>query len=171
MKTSAIALALVAAVATGAVPAAPRGAPVAEMQEEAKPHGPIAIDVRLAAPPVLGVTLTVSITARAQAIDRLELEVHADDSAALVIGAPSSPVDGAGSRSWVVTVVPMRTSGGNLSVVVSGEIEGVAQAQSVTTKIRPAGILPTVRALSAAPAAPAEAGGENLSLLPVEERF
>jgi hypothetical protein len=168
MTAPAIALALVAAIVTGAVAAAPLDAPVAATHEEAKPSGPIAVDVRLAAVPALGVPLTVTVTARAEAIDRLELEVHTDDSVALVIGAQSSPVDRAGARSWVVTVVPTRASGGNLSVVVAGEIDGVAQAQSVTTKVRPAGAVPSVRALSIAPA---EGGGENLSLLPVEERF
>ena len=168
MTTPAIVLALVAAVVTGAVAAAPLNAPAAATHEEAKPLGPIAVDVRLAAPPALGVPLTVTVTARAEAVDRLELEVRTDDSAALVIGAQSGPLDRAGVRSWVVSVVPVRATGGNLSVVVAGEIDGVAQAQSVTTKVRPAGAVPTVRALSIAPA---EAGGEHLSLLPVEERF
>ena len=167
MRTPAIVLALVAAVVTTAVAAAPLAAPVAATHGETKPMGPIAVDVRLAAPPALGVPLTVTVTARAEAVDHLELEVRADDSAALVIGAQSGPVDRAGARSWVVTVVPMRASGGNLSVVVAGEIDGVAQAQSVTTKVRPAGAVPTVRASIA----PAEPRGENLSLLPVEERF
>ncbi len=162
-------LALVAAVVTGAVAAAPLDAP-AVTTHEAKPLGPIAVEVRLGAPPALGVPLTVTVTARADAaaVDRLVLETRVDDSAALAIGAQTGPVDRAGARSWVVTVVPMRASGGTLSVVVAGEIEGVAQASSVTTEVRPAGAVPTVRALSVAPA---KAGGENLSLLPVEERF
>jgi hypothetical protein len=112
--------------------------------------------------------VTVTARADAAAVDRLELEARADDSAGLVIAAQSGPVDRAGARDWVLTVVPLRASGANLSVVVAGEIDGVAQAQSVTTKVRPAGAVPTVRALSVAPA---EVGGENLSLLPVEERF
>ena len=162
-------VAVVAAVAMGAVVAAPLDAPVAAAtHEEAKPLGPIAVDVRLATPPALGVPLTVTVTARAEAIDRLELEVRADDATALAIGTQSGPVDRAGARSWIVIVVPMRASGGNLSVVVAGEIDGVAQAQSVTTRVRPAGGVPAARALSVAPS---EATGENLSLLPVEERF
>ena len=170
MRTPAIVLALVAAILMGVVVAAPLDAPASATHEESKPLGPIAVTVRLAAPPALGVPLAVTVTARADAaaVDRLALEVRADDSVALVIGAQSAPVDRAGARTWVVTVVPMRMSGGNLSVVVSGEIEDVLQAQSVTTKIRPPGGEPAVRALSIAPAA---AGGENLSLLPVEERF
>lgn len=167
MKTAAIVLALFAPIVTTAAAAAPLDAPVATHQE-AKPLGPIAVDVRLAAPPALGVPLTMTVTARAEAIDRLDLEVHTDDSAALVIAGQSGPVDRAGARTWVVTVVPLRASGGNVSVVVAGEIDGVAQAQSVTTKVIPAGAVSTVRALSSAPA---KAGGENLSLLPVEERF
>ena len=170
MRTRAIALALVAAVVSGVVVAAPLDAPAGATYGESKPLGPIAVTVRLAAPAALGVPLAVTVTARADAaaVDRLALEVRADDSVALVIGAQSAPVDRAGARTWVVTVVPMRVSGGNLSVVVSGEIDGVVQAQSVTTKVRPPGGEPAVRALSIAPA---EEGRENLSLLPVEERF
>jgi len=93
--------------------------------------------------------------------------VRADDSTALVIAGQSGPVDRAGTRTWVLSVVPLRASGANLSVVVLARSMASAQAQSVTTKVRPAGAVQTVRALSVAPAA---AGGENLSLLPVEER-
>ncbi len=167
MRAPAVVLALVATVVMGAVAAAPLDAPIVATHE-AKPQGPIAVDVRLAAPPALGVPLTVTITARAETVDRLRLEARVDDSAALVIGAQSGPVDRAGARSWVVTVVPMHASGGTLSVVVAGEIDGVAQARSVTTEVRPAGAVPTVRALSVAATV---GGGENLSLLPVEERF
>ena len=132
--------------------------------------GPIAVEAHLAAPPALGVPLAVIITARVDgfAVGRLDLEVRADDATALVIGARSEPFDHSGSQSWVVTVVPMRASGGNLSIVVSGEIEGVAQAQSVVTKVRPAAGEPTVGALAVVPA---QVVGENLALLPVEERF
>ena len=169
MRSPTIVLALVTTLAAIGVVAAPLDVPIAA-HEESKPLGPIAVDVRLAAQPALGVPLEVTITARADAVavDRLEIEVRADDSAALLIGERSGPIDRAGSRSWIVTVVPMRDSGGNLNVVVFGEIDGVVQAQAVTTKIRQAGTEPAVRALSAAPA---RAGSENLSLLPVEERF
>ncbi len=170
MTARAVVVALLAAVGAGAVAAAPLDAPVAATHDEAKPLGPIAVDVRLAAPPALGVPLTVTVTARADAaaVDRLALEVRADDSAALVIAAQSGPVDRAGARNWVLTVVPVRASGANLNVVVTGEIDGVAQARSVTTKISPPGAVSAVRAPSVAPT---QAGGENLSLLPVEERF
>lgn len=168
MSAPAILLALVAAFVAGTVAAAPLDAPVGASRET-KPQGPIALDVRLAATPALGVPLTVTVTARADAaaVDRLALEARVDDSAALVIGEQSGPVDRSGARSWVVTVVPMRASGGRLSIVVAGEIDGVVQARAVTTEVRPAGATPAVRALSIAPA---EAGRENLSLLPVEER-
>jgi len=168
MKTPAMVLVLVALFGTGAAAAAPLETPVAGPHEEAKPMGPIAVDVRLGARPALGVPLTVTVTARAQAIDSLELEVRADDPAALLIGEASGPVDRAGVRTWLVTVVPMRSPGGSLNVVVAGEIDGVAQGQSVTTKVSLTGAAPAVRALSNAPA---EAGGEKLSVLPVEERF
>ena len=169
MKAPTLVLALVAAAVTIGIAAAPVGAPL-NATHESKPLGPIAVDVRLVAPPTPGVPLEVIITAHAEgnAVDGLDLEVRVDDSAALVIGGRSEPIDSAGSRSWVVTVVPMLGPGGNLSVVVFGEIDGAAQAQSVTTKIRAAGAEPTVRALSTVPA---RAGRENLSLLPVEERF
>ncbi|MEO8464082.1 MAG: hypothetical protein ABI640_01970 [Gammaproteobacteria bacterium] len=170
MRAPAIVLALVATVVTIGVAAAPVDAPAAATREESKPMGPIAIDVHLSAEPMPGVPLAATVTARtdAVAVDRLAIEVRADDSAELAVGAPSGLVERAGSRSWVVTVVPMHASGGNLTVVVFGEIDGVVQAQSVTTKIRSAGAGPTVRALATAPA---PAGSENLSLLPVEERF
>jgi hypothetical protein len=168
MRTSAVVLALVSAVAAGAVAAAPPESPAPVTHDEAKPTGPIAVDVHLDAEPALGVPLTVTVMARADGVDRLDLEVRADDPAALVIGAVSPPLDRAGARRWIVTVVPVRASGGYLSVVVAGEIDGVAQARSVVVAIRPAGAEAPARAPSAAPAG---AGGENLSLLPVEERF
>lgn len=167
MRVVAILYALLTAVMPGAVAGAPLDAPAAATRDEAKPMGPIAVHVRVTAPPSLGVPLSVIVTARAETLDRLDLEVRAE-AAALVIADKSAPVDRAGARSWTVTVVPVQAAGGNLSVVVTGEIDGVPQAQSVVTPIRPPGAVPIARALSAGPAA---AGGENLSLLPVEERF
>jgi hypothetical protein len=164
MKTGALLLALIGVAAAAA--AAPRETPVVATQLEAKPKGPIAVDVRLAAPPALGSPLTVTVTARADGIDRLVLEVRADDPAGLAIGAVSAPVDRAGARTWSVIVVPVRSSGANLSIVVAGEIDGVAQAQSVVTPVRPAGAAPPVRAMAVGPST---RDGENLTLLPVEE--
>jgi hypothetical protein len=160
-------LALVATFLPAVVFAAPLDAAVAATHDEAKPTGPIGVDVRIAAPPALGAPLTVTVTARAEAIEGLALEVHADDPAALAIVAQSAPVDRAGARSWEITVIPMRTAGGNLGVVVAGDIDGVAQAGSVVTPIRLAEATPALRAR---PLAVPEAGGVNLSLLPVEER-
>ena len=76
--------------------------------------------------------------------------------------APATNSEPVAVRNSGEPVPPRRAS------VVFGEIDGVVQAQAVTTKIRQAGAEPAVRALSAAPA---RAGSENLSLLPVEERF
>jgi hypothetical protein len=166
MKTLALVIAFVAVFLTGLAIAAPPGA-VPATRHEAKPTGPIAVDVRLAAPPALGVPFTVIVTARAESVGRLELEVHTDDPAALAIVAESAPVDGTGVRSWQVTVTPTRASGGNLGVLVTGEIDGVTQARSVVTPIRLAEAAPASHAQSLA--AP-KAGSENLSLLPVEER-
>ena len=168
MNTPAMLLACVLACLPAVAFAAPLGSPASATHDEAKPTGPIGVDVRIAAPPTLGVPLTVTVTARAQAVDGLALEVHADDPAALVIVAQSAPVDRAGSRSWEVTVVALRTSGGNLGVVVAGDIDGVAQAGSVVTPIRLAEAAPALRTR---PLAAPQAGRENLSLLPVEERF
>ena len=168
MKTPAIVIACVATVLTAVVVAAPLDAPVAATHEEAKPTGPIAVDVRLAAPPALGVPVTVTVTAHAETIGRLALEVYADDPAALAVVAQSAPVDRAGVRSWEVTVIPTRVSGGTLDVLVAGEIDGVVQARSVVTPIELGGAAPAARPQSLATPA---AGGENLSLLPVEERF
>jgi hypothetical protein len=129
--------------------------------------GPIAVDVRVAAPPVRGVPLTVTVVARAEPLEGLDLEVHADPEA-LVIAARSPPTDRAGERTWILTVVPEIAAGGSLSVVVAGVIGGVPQAQSVVASIGPPGASPSARAASVTPV---ESGGEKLSLLPVEERF
>ncbi len=63
--------------------------------------------------------------------------------------------------SWQITVVPLAAEAGYLSVIVSGTIDGVDQARSVTISLR-----------SAAPAdapAPVAGGGETLIALPVQE--
>lgn len=149
--------------------AAPLDAPADARRDEVKPMGPIAVDVRVAGPVALGVAQSITVTARATAVEDLRLEVHANPPAALVIAAPPAPVDRPGERRWTLTVVPLAAEGASLTVLVAGEVDGVTEAQSVTTPLGPPGSPPQARA--AAAGAPAERGGEKLSLLPVEERF
>ena len=170
MRPLTIAWVLAALLSAGAAAAAPLEPPAVAARRAVppKPAGPIGVDVRLNAEPVLGVPVTVTITARAETISDLTLEARAADPGALAIGAASLPVDRGGARSWSLTVVPLRATGGYLSVVVAGQIDGVAEARSVVIPVRPAGSAPEVRAPAAAPAAGSR---ENLSVLPVEERF
>jgi hypothetical protein len=94
--------------------------------------------------------------------------MRADDPETLAIGVTSPPVDRDGARSWSVAVVPARSEGGYLNVVVAGPVDGVMQARAVVVAIRLPGAAPQARAPAAGPAG---IGRENLSLLPVEERF
>jgi hypothetical protein len=147
--------------------AAPPDARPGSERLEQKTAAAIAVVVRAAVAPALGVPLEVSVLARSPAPGRLAIEAHADGSV-LTIASVSTPVDEDGGRRWIVTVVPMRESGGNLSLVVAGDVDGVEQAKSVVFPVRLPGAAGEVRAQSVAPA---RADGENLSLLPVEERF
>jgi hypothetical protein len=67
-----------------------------------------------------------------------------------------------GVYSWELTVVPLADDAGYVSVIVSGNVDGVAQARNVTISLRSAA------APSPAPAVIA-GGGETLIALPVQE--
>ena len=43
---------------------------------------------------------------------------------------------GDGVYAWTITVVPLTAEAGYLTVIVSGDIDGVAQARSVTVSLR-----------------------------------
>ena len=166
--TRRLATALVAAaslawpwLAAGAPRAAERAATSVELP--GKPTGPIAVEHRLATQPSVGVPLDVSITARvAGDVGRLGIEANATAPDAALVTAPTLVAVGEGTYSWRLTVVPLVAEAGYLSVIVSGSIEGVAQARSITISLRSA-------AAEGDPPAVALAGGETLIALPVQE--
>jgi len=147
--------------------AAPRtvGEPVQVVLAElpGKPTGPIAVDYRLAAEPAVGVPLKITITARVEGgVGALRLETSASVPNAVLLTVPSLVTSGDGGYAWELTVVPLTADAGYLNVIVAGEIDGVAQARSVSIPLRTAAaaIRPEVRA---------EAGTETLIALPVRE--
>lgn len=148
------------AAASAAPPATERAAP-AWSGPPAKPTGPIAVDYRVAATPAIGVPLAVELTARvADPGARLALEAIPSDPGLLHALTPVLVASAEGRFEWSVTVVPMAADAGFLNVVVSGEIDGVAQARSVAIRVRG----------GAARSAPDRATlGEALIELPVEE--
>jgi hypothetical protein len=141
--------------------AAERAAP-ARVDLPVKPTGPIGVEYRVAAQPAVGVPLEIAVTARVQAeVGRVTIEAAASSTRAVLVTTPALVSSGAGVYSWTITVVPLVAEAGYLSVIVAGEVDGVAQARSVTVPLRAAG------APSSAPA-PA-ANGEALIALPVQE--
>jgi hypothetical protein len=157
-----LALALLAAVPLTAV-AAPPGArerPRAELP--GKPTGPIDVDYRLAAEPAVGVPLAITITARVEAgAAGLRLEITASEPNAVLLTVPTLVASAASTQTWRVTVVPLAADSGYLNAVVAGEIDGEAQARTVTIALRGAAAAPE--------AAPPAAPGEALIALPVQE--
>ena len=147
----------------GAAPPATElaGPPRAELP--GKPTGPIVVEHRLATPPAVGIPLDVGITARvAGDVGRLGIEANATAPEAALVTAPVLVAVGEGTYSWRLTVVPLVAEAGYLSVIVSGSIEGEAQARSITISLRSA-------AAEGDPPALAVAGGETLIALPVQE--
>ena len=128
-----------------------------------KPTGPIAVEHR-----VLGDQcrhpLAIAVTARVEAdVGALRIESTRELAASAALVTPpllTSVTDGL--YAWTITVVPLTIDAGYLSVIVSGNIDGVAQARSVTI---------SVRSTAARDAAPSTAAiqGETLIALPVQE--
>ena len=129
-----------------------------------KPGGPIAVEYRAAAEPSVGTPLEIAITARVEArVGNVTIETNPSMPRAVLVTEPEAVVAGAdGLYSWTITVVPLAADAGYLSVVVSGQVEGLAQARSVTIP------LASGAAESAAPL-PQPADGEALIALPVQE--
>jgi hypothetical protein len=127
-----------------------------------KPTGPIAVEHRLAAEPMVGVPLKIALTARvAGTVGRLSIEAIATTPQAAVVSPPLLVAVEGDAYAWEITVVPLAADAGYVSVIVSGTIDGVEQARSVTIALR-----------SSAPAEAAAvtaAEGEALIALPVEE--
>ncbi|HUQ52744.1 MAG TPA: hypothetical protein VM692_11025, partial [Gammaproteobacteria bacterium] len=126
-----------------------------------KPTGPIVVEHRLLARPAVGVPLRIAVTARVEGdVGRLSIEANATSPSSVVV-SPAVPVASTdGVYAWEITVVPLTPDAGYLSVIVSGSIDGVAQARSVTVALRSA--VPTE------PAAVTVVEGETLIALPVQ---
>ena len=127
-----------------------------------KPTGPIVVDYRLANAPAVGVPLAITITARVESGADLRLEIAASQPSSALLTVPALTTREAGRYSWEVTVVPLAADAGYLNVIVAGDVDGVAQASSVTIALR------GVRAAPAAVEPPA-AQSEALIALPVRE--
>jgi hypothetical protein len=147
------------------VGAAPRdigSAAAARVDRPDKPTGPIVVEHALATEAAVGVPLKIVVTARIEGdVGRLSIEATATEPRAVLVSAPLLVAIASGVYSWEVTVVPLATDAGSLSVIVSGSIDGVAQARSVTIALRSAG--PAERA------AVSVFQGETLIALPVQE--
>ena len=145
--------------------AAPRaGDMVAAVRVErpGKPTGPIVVEHHFAARPVVGVPLKIAVTARVEAdVGRLSIEASATVPDAALVSPPLLLAANKGVYSWELTVVPLLADAGYVSVIVSGSIDGIAQARSVTIPLR--------GAVRAEPAAVTIAAGETLIALPVQE--
>lgn len=162
IATAVLAASLAWALSAGAAPRAAGISTPTRVERPDKPTGPIVVEHRLAAEPALGVPLTIAVTARVEGdVGRLSIEATATAPRALVVSPPVLVAAGDGVYSWEVSVVPVAAEAGYLSVIVSGSIDGVAQARSVT--------------IALGNAAPAEASavtvaeGETLIALPVQE--
>lgn len=147
----------------GAAPPSKELAAPTRAELPGKPTGPIVVEHRLAEQPAVGVPLEVVVTARVEGdIGRLGIEANATAPDAALVTAPLLLTAGEGTYSWRLTVVPLVAEAGYLSVIVSGSIEGVAQARSITISLRSA-------AGEGAVPADVAAGGETLIALPVQE--
>jgi hypothetical protein len=160
--------ALCAAMALGlsVANAAPKNADVIAHVERlpVKPGGPVAVEYRVEAEPSVGTPLEISITAHVEpGVGNLTIEASASMPRAVLVAQPEVVARGEGLYSWSITVVPLAADAGYLSVVVSGEVEGLTQARSVTVP------LGSAAPASAAPAAP-PTDPEALIALPVQER-
>ena len=146
----------------GAAPRAAEGAAPARVDLPVKPTGPIGVEYRVAAQPAVGVPLEIAVTARVGAeVGRVTIEAAASSTRAVLVTPPALVTAGAGVHSWTITVVPLAAEAGYLSVIVAGDVDGVAQARSLTVPLRSA------NAPGARPAP--TAGREALIALPVQE--
>jgi hypothetical protein len=128
-----------------------------------KPGGPIAVEYRLAAQPVVGVPLELTITAHVEAgVTNVTLEADPSTPSAVLVTVPELVAAADGTYAWRITAVPLAEYAGYLTVVVSGAADGLTQSRSVTVAL---GSAPQQGA--APPVAPTE--GEALIALPVEE--
>ncbi len=146
--------------------AAPRAADVparAVARQHVKPGGPIAVEYSVTANPVVGTPLEIAINARVEAgLRNVAIEANASAPRAVLVAQPEVTTRGDGLYSWTITVVPLAADAGYLTVVISGEADGLLQARSLTVP------LGSGAPQSVAPASqPAQ--GEALIALPVQE--
>jgi hypothetical protein len=158
------ALLLAASVGTSAAPR-PADAPTPAVERlPVKPGGPIAVEYRLAAQPVVGVPLELTVTAHVEpGVTNVTLEAQPSAPRAVLVTVPEPVAAADGAHSWRITVVPLVEAAGYLTVVVAGVADGLAQARSVTVALG-SGAPPGADAAAAAPA-----DGEAMIALPVEE--
>jgi hypothetical protein len=146
-----------------APPPAEGDRPEARIELPGKPTGPIVVEHSEPAEPAVGIPLAFSITARVEgAVGALRIEANASSPRAVLVTPPLLTSVADGVYAWTITVVPLTADAGYLTVIVSGNIDGVAQARSVTLSLRSA----------AAPDAVSSAAltdGETLIALPVRE--
>lgn len=128
-----------------------------------KPTGPIAVEYRLAAPPSVGTPLRIEVTARVEAAaSGLAIEANPSAPGSVLVTPPVLVAAGNGAYSWRITVVPLAAEAGYLNIIVAGEIDGLAQASSVTVSLRSASAPGTAPVAGRAPR-------ETLIALPVRE--
>jgi hypothetical protein len=153
---------LVLPLAAAAAPRAVERAPAPHHEFPDKPTGPIVVEHRFSAMPMVGVPLKIAITARAEGVvGAVGIEAHATAPEAVLVTAPV-PVDaGERAHAWEITVVPLTEEAGYLNVVVSGAIDGTVQARSITISLRSA---PSTEAATVE-----GVDGEALIALPAEE--
>jgi hypothetical protein len=162
IATALVAVSLAWPLSVGAAPRAVGIAAPARAERPDKPTGPIVVEHRLAAEPALGVPLKIAVTARVQGdVGRLSIEANATEPRAVLVSPPVLVAVEGGAYSWEITVVPLAAEAGYLSVIVSGSIDGVAQARSVTIALH--------SAVPAEAAAVTVTEGETLIALPVQE--
>jgi hypothetical protein len=123
----------------------------------------MAVEHRLAAPPAVGVPLELVVTARVEpGVGDLTIAADASTPRAVLVASPELVTAADGVYVWTITVVPLAADAGYLTVIVAGDVDGLAQARSVTVSLRSSG------SPGASPA-PEAAEGEVLIALPVQE--
>jgi hypothetical protein len=167
LTTLVVALLLAASSVASAAPRPADSAAPAVERLPVKPGGPIAVEYRLAAQPVVGVPLELTVTAHVEAgVTNVTIEADPSAPSAVLLTVPELVAAADGTFSWRFTAVPLAADAGYLTVVVSGAAEGLTQARSVTVAL---GSAPQPGGAPAAPAAAAPPGGDGLIALPVEE--
>jgi hypothetical protein len=148
---------------TEAAPPTERISNQARLELPGKPTGPIAVEHQMPDEPAVGVPLAIAITARVEAdVGVLRIEANASSPRMVLVTPPLLTSVADGVYAWTLTVVPLAADAGYLNVIVSGSIDGMPQARSVTLSLRSAA------APDSAPSA-ASLEGETLIALPVHE--